>query len=259
MLRSRAAAHEVGHSPHFRWRGGEVSRLEGFSDAVLGFALTLLVVSLDMPENFDELLQAMRGFPAFAVCFALLVQIWYRHYLFFRRYGLQDALTTTLNAVLLFVLLFYVYPLKFLFTLVLGAEAYAARIRPQQVSLLFTIYGAGMMAVFGVLALLHVHAYRRRDRLDLNEIEVLDTRLTIRHDVLYVLIGAISIIVANVVPGHYVGLAGWCYALIGVAEFVHNYRGGRQRERVIASMAGPPAAADPSETAGAAPAGATQT
>ena len=30
--------------------GREVSRLEGFSDAVFGFALTLLVVSLEVPE-----------------------------------------------------------------------------------------------------------------------------------------------------------------------------------------------------------------
>ena len=32
-------------------RAYEVSRIEGFSDAVFGFALTLLVVSLEMPET----------------------------------------------------------------------------------------------------------------------------------------------------------------------------------------------------------------
>lgn len=36
----------------FRVRGKEVSRVEGLSDAVFGFAITLLVVSLEVPKTF---------------------------------------------------------------------------------------------------------------------------------------------------------------------------------------------------------------
>jgi uncharacterized membrane protein len=39
-----------------RLSGREVSRIEGLSDAVFGFEITLLVVSLEVPNTFDELL-----------------------------------------------------------------------------------------------------------------------------------------------------------------------------------------------------------
>src|SRR2546421_11258474 len=95
-------------------RRREVSRVEGFSDAVFGFAVTLLVVSLEVPKTFQDLILMMRGLPAFAVSFALLFQIWWRHYRFFRNYDLEDGYVITLTGLLLFVVLFYVYPLKFL-------------------------------------------------------------------------------------------------------------------------------------------------
>lgn len=106
--------------PDFEWRGGEITRLEAFSDAVFAFAVTLLVVSLEVPHTYHDLLNVMKGFPAFAICFAMLSQVWYQHAKFFRRFGLQDAYISFLNCVLLFVVLFYVYPLKFLFTMVIG-------------------------------------------------------------------------------------------------------------------------------------------
>jgi hypothetical protein len=44
----------------FRWRGTEVTRMEGFTDAVFGFAVTLLVVALEVPTSFDGLLNETR-------------------------------------------------------------------------------------------------------------------------------------------------------------------------------------------------------
>src|SRR6202521_464287 len=120
MIREHAQKGLVAPEKHFRWRAGEITRVEGFTDAVFAFAVTLLVVSLEVPKTFSELLIAMKGFIAFAICFAILVQVWYEHYIFSRRYGLQTLYTIFLNSVLLFVVLFYVYPLKFVFTLLVG-------------------------------------------------------------------------------------------------------------------------------------------
>src|SRR4029077_16025279 len=99
----------------FRLRGQEITRLESFSDAVFAFALTLLVVSLDVPKTFADLVTTMRGFPAFALCFLLLALIWNGHYRYCRSYGLDDGTARFLTCVMLFLVLFYVYPLKFLF------------------------------------------------------------------------------------------------------------------------------------------------
>jgi uncharacterized membrane protein len=96
----------------FRWRAEEITRLESFSDTVFALAVTLLIVSLEVPRDFHELTVVMRGFTGFGICFALLANLWFYHVLFFRRYGLQTPLATFLNAVFLFCILFYVYPVE---------------------------------------------------------------------------------------------------------------------------------------------------
>src|SRR5512132_3805473 len=107
MIREHLMRQQRVESGGFRWRSQEVSRLEGLSDAVFGFAITLLVVSLEVPKTYTELMAmySLAHFVAFAVCFALIASLWYDHHVFFRRYGLDDTRTTLLNMVLLFVVL----------------------------------------------------------------------------------------------------------------------------------------------------------
>ena len=84
-----------------------------------------------------------------------MVWIWYLHRQFFRRFGLGDGPMVVLNALLLFVVLVYVYPLKFLATLVFGQlldPGSNAPILSSQVSQLIVIYGIGYVAVFVVFS-----------------------------------------------------------------------------------------------------------
>ena len=110
-------------------RRSDSTRLEALSDGVFAFAATLLVVSLQVPETFDALLTDLSGFGAFAVSFGALLLIWAVHNAFFKRYGLEDAWIQVLNGWLLFVVLFYVFPLKFVsagvsaFVFGVGAES----------------------------------------------------------------------------------------------------------------------------------------
>lgn len=147
-------------------RRHEVTRLEGFSDAVFGFALTLLVVSLEVPNDVAQLMQDMQGLAGFALMFAMVCWIWYEHNVFFRSYGLQDQWTVFLNCVLLFVVLFYVYPLKFLTAALLklffdvGADSGPRLRAPSDGTSLMLLYSTGVVLIFGVFVLLYRHAWK---------------------------------------------------------------------------------------------------
>lgn len=245
MIREKLISKGVGDNKKFRWRSHEVSRTEGLSDAVFGFAITLLVVSLEVPKTYGELMQTMRGFGAFAISFTLLFIVWYNQYKFFRRYGLQDNVTMLLNGVLLFLVIFYVYPLKFVFTLVVNLfSGGQAEIRlpngtiehmvenADQIAKLLLIFGIGYVAVFGVFVLLYWHAYRQRAMLELNELETFDTREDIQESALNVGVGTLSIGVAAIGGGRFASIAGFTYMLCPVVLTVHGTIMGRQRRKI---------------------------
>jgi uncharacterized membrane protein len=223
---------------HFTWRGTEVTRIEGLSDAVFAFAVTLLVVSLEVPDTFDELLHVMSGFGAFAISFSLLFMIWYNHFLFFRRYGLQDRITMALNAMLLFVILFYIYPLKFLFSLVVGEIFFGytpatAGITGAQLPLLMTIYASGFLSVFAIFFFLHLHAWRLRENLELTDAERYKTRMELAGSLIFIGVSLLSIVIALVGGPTKAAWAGWCYGLIGPLKWVQRSIESRKLRRLI--------------------------
>ena len=235
MLRRRLAQRRIGSEEGFSWRGEDVLRIEGLADAVFGFALTLLVVSLEVPNTFDELLATMRGFFAFAISGWLLYSVWCDHYIFFRRYGLQDNTTMHLSAVLLFVVLFYVYPLKFLFTALIdellgystqvgsSAGAVVETIRAGQWPLLVVLFGVGFVVVQLVFFLLYWRAYTLREVLKLDAYEASITRQEIQGYLLLAGVGLTSIAIALLGGKEANSLAGWVYLLIWPLMTINGY------------------------------------
>jgi uncharacterized membrane protein len=235
---AQAVAHHWALPPekYFRWRGGEITRLEAFCDVVFGFALTLLVVSLEVPRSYGELISAMRGFVPFAVCFGQLVMIWVTHYKFSRRYGLQDGYTVFLNMMLLFVVLLYVYPLKFVFSLVfsqLSGGDLGNGVGWHEASVLMRIYAVGFTLVFLLFVLMYVHAYQLRTELGLNEVEILETRNAIQGSALLAIVGALSFAMAFRNPAW----AGWLYFLLGPVLGINGALFGK-RVRLLAEKTG---------------------
>ena len=232
--------HEQKDRHGFRIRGHEIQRIETFSDAVFAFAVTLLIVSLEVPKSFDELMILIRGFFAFAVCFTLLMMVWYEQHVFFRRYALDDVLTVTLNCALIFVVLFYVYPLKFLFSLWFGDMIYGpARnqfsIREAQVPQLFVVYGLGFLVIYAIFFLLYARALRRRGHLQLSPLEVYDTRTQLYAQLTMALIGFGAVILALVLPLKAAVLSGMWYFVIPPALWIVHGRRAVIRKRIKVS------------------------
>lgn len=208
-------------------RHHEVTRLEGFSDAVFAIALALLVVSLEVPKDMEKLEALARGFVPFALMFAMVCYVWYEHNVFFRRYGLQDAWTAFLNCVLLFVVLFYVYPLKFLTTFLLGRlfrlEYVPTLTGADQVRTLMLLYSGGVVLIFGTFTLLYRHAWGRRDALALTPFEKVGVRFGMRAHVISAALGVVSIGLALTNIGAF--FAGIIYCLMGP---LHWWNGARE-------------------------------
>lgn len=215
--------------------GFALHRIEGFSDAVFAFAVTLLVVSLEVPKSAQELFHTLWGFVAFGVCFAFLVLIWFDHHTFFKRYPLTDTTTVILNMALLFVVLLYVYPMKFLFTLLVNGlllgQAVEAVKSVAEVKTLMVIYGLGFLTVNLVLFLMHLHAWRQRDHLRLDQTDRSELTGTLWRFLINVGVALLSISIARFTSDTGL-LAGCTYMLLAPAQTINGVLTRRRTQKI---------------------------
>ena len=234
MIRKHLISGQSGAEPGFHWRGAEVTRLEGFTDAVFAFAVTLLVVSLEVPKTLPELLMAMRGFLAFGVCFALLANVWYQHYRFFRRYALETPWVAFLNCVFAVLRPVLCLPAQ----VSLHGDIQWRRNLPPEMRTLFTIWSLGYAAVFAVFSLLYLHAWRIRAQLTLTPRETLRTQVSLVDHLAMVIVALLSTALARTMPERFIGFAGYIYFIVPLYfTLAHSIA---SRKRTTASMSGLP-------------------
>lgn len=208
---------------HFRMRGLATTRLDTFIDAVFAFATTMLVISLgSIPQTYNELIEALKGIPAFVGSFAQVMLIWLGHRRWSRRFGIENATTIFLSLLLIFIVLVYVYPLKLMFSALfywvssgwLPSEFHVNTLG--ELTGLFIIYGLGTMVLAGTLSLLYYHSLRKSALLDLNAAEKMSTRYEIAHWLTLAVTGLVSALFAWLVPDPYSVLAGFVYSTLAV-------------------------------------------
>ena len=202
------------------WRGGDISRLEAITDAVFAIAITLLIVSHDVPRDYVHFRSVMWGFCGFAVTFFALIAIWYNTFKFHRRFGIEDGYTIFLSSILIFVVLFYIYPLKFMAQIVInfmilknsfGIDFDVGFSGNIDINHLFIVYGAGAFFIWLILGLMYLHAYNKRNILELDNNELQTTTNTIVANFIVSFVAAASIMLTIVDMGY---LSGWIYCAI---------------------------------------------
>ena len=213
----------------FRLRGLQMTRLGAFIDAAFAFSITMMVIAGGhIPDNIEELLGAFRDVPAFVTSIIVLGIFWRGHWLWSRRYGLEDGVSIFISWGLIVTILIYIYPLKVVFNAMwffLSDHRFGHALAIQswaQARTLFAVYAIGFAAMALEILLLNLRAWQLREPLRLNARERLIARGEIGRWCLPLGIGLASLVLALTVPPALIAWSGWVYFSLAVLVPMHR-------------------------------------
>ena len=220
----------------FRLRGMEMTRLETFIDAAFAFAISMLViVAQQIPDDIASLLAGFKNVPTFVCSIAVLAIFWRGHWLWSRRYGLEDSVSILISWAMIVTILIFIYPLKAIF----GAMWYmlsngqvghrfSLHTTEDQARWIFAIYALGLIAISAEILLLYLRAWRLREPLRLNAREQLMTRAELTGWSIPMSVGIVSLTLAFVLPIDQISWCGWVYFLMAIVLRAHGFWRRRQ-------------------------------
>src|SRR5690554_5181293 len=190
-----------------------IPRVEALSDAIFAFASTLMVVSLDLSGDLLSFENQSSQFFSFGISFFVLILIWKAHYDFFRRSSYMDNWILALNSVFLFLVLYFIFPLKSLIS-----SFFHQGMEVDSLSKIFVMYGMGFTFLFLCLSLMYYRAYKK-DEKSQKKLKLLEKT---RHFGVFVIVGLISILLSLLNIGVDFGLPGYIYVLIGPLSYLNS-------------------------------------
>lgn len=225
----------------YRLRGEAMTRIEVFSDAAFAFAVTMLVISLStIPQNFSELIVAMKGVPSFAASFAIIMVFWVSHRRWSQRFGLDDGISTFLTLALVFIILVYVYPLKLMMNILFFSVSggwFPSNFDLSSTAVvagLVVLYGAGFCLVASIQLGLYLRVTSRAKDLCLSRLE----RLLVKQEQLIWSVlaaaGLLSAVFGWIFATSLGYLAGLVYCLIPLAIPLLTLRTRREIRTIVA-------------------------
>jgi len=208
----------------FRLRGLEMTRLETFIDAAFAFAISMLVIAAQqIPDNIQALLEAFKNVPTFVCSIAVLGIFWRGHWLWSRRYGLEDGVSILISWAMIMTILILIYPLKAIFgamwySLSNGqvGQPFSLHTTEAQARALFAIYALGTIALAAEILLLNLRAWQLREPLRLDDREKLMTRGELIGWSIPVSVATVSLVLAFTLPQGKISWSGWVYFSMAV-------------------------------------------
>jgi uncharacterized membrane protein len=209
----------------------EMTRLETFIDAAFAFAISMLVIAAQqIPDNIQALLAAFKNVPAFVCCIAVLGIFWRGHWLWSRRYGLEDGVSIFISWTMIVTILIFIYPLKAIF----GAmwyllssgqvgQPFSLHTTESQARTIFAIYALGLIAISAEILFLNLRAWQLREPLRLNARESLVTRGELTGWSIPVGVGIVSLVSALTLPAEQIQWSGWVYFSMIILVPLHDY------------------------------------
>lgn len=235
-------------------RGREASRLEQLSDCIFALAITMLLISTSPPKTYLELIDFTSDMVSFGFCIAMIMWIWHGHYEFFLRFGLRNMPVIVLNTILMTVMLYFAYALRFLVSWLMKYtatvfkgffvdERYFEEL-DQMVEIIgwsdlpgmLLVYDLTFVAVFLLFALLYKQALKNKDKLNLSKVETVRTEAIISHYMGVVAVASLSTVIA--LFGIFLDWAfagffgGIIYFLIGPVSYVIGKRSEKRLQEV---------------------------
>ena len=228
---------------HARRQSG---RLDNFVDGAFAFAITLLVISgASLPRTVAALIEALRGVPAFAVCFLQLALFWHGHVSWRETFRLTDRRSLQLSLLLVFFALIFVFPLHLVYASFFNGISggllsrdfirSADGVSVHSMKVLFACYGLSYACMGGTLAMLFRHSARTAAGLSPGELVAVRVHALVWS--YYAAIGLLSTLVAlcarDAGSGWPIALAGFSYALLGFTGILASRYRKRLETRVV--------------------------
>lgn len=185
------------------YKGEENTRLNNLTDAVFGIALALLIFNVSDADSFSDLVVFAKSFPAILLSIVLLYLVWKEHVTFTQLFAINGFKLQFLNIIFIALVIFYVYPLRFLtklLTSMLFKLEIEMKIEGNEIPDLMIFYGSIILCIYFTLFL--AYSAVLKENKDLTNYEIYNTKSQRNRMLVMALVPFISVVISIILQNY---------------------------------------------------------